>query len=306
MLNLGLIHPTPPYDFARTIRASLYGSVLNIVRDGVYRRAYHLGDQVALIEVTSVGTVGAPALEVRLLAASGAVDGEAVLRLLRRTFSTDSDLRPFYQRAQADPVLWRIVEPQIGAHELQTETMFEALSLTVIEQQISLSAARRGEAWLVEWGGEAIEHEGEKFYTFPRPARLAAANVGDLTPLKITFKRMQVLIDIARQQSSGQFDLETLRAVPPEEAYRRLIALKGIGHWTVAWTLTRGLGKFTYVGSADVALRAAVNRHYYGKEGQASRELTDETFAQYGEFAGLAAFYTLTGWAEMRYGSATP
>jgi DNA-3-methyladenine glycosylase II len=314
MVNLGLIHPLPPYDFARTIRASQYGSVLNVVREGVYRRAYHVAGQVALVELTGVGRVEAPAIAVKLLASGGpaqdstaaqdsATLGEAILQLLRRTFSAEADLTPFYRHAQTDPILWNIVAPQIGIHELQTPSLFEALALTIIEQQISLSAARRGERWLVGWGGDSITYGGETYYTFPSPARIAAASVEELAPLKITFKRIKIIMDVARQQTSGAVDLEMLRQGTVEDAYRWLINLKGVGHWTAAWTLTRGLGKFTYVGSADVALQAAVNRHYHGKEGRASRELTDETFARYGEFAGLAAFYTLMGWAEMRYGS---
>jgi DNA-3-methyladenine glycosylase II len=168
--------------------------------------------------------------------------------------------------------------------------------VTIIEQQIALAAAQRGERWLVGWAGDCIEYKGEHFYTFPRRERLAAATVDDLTPLKITFIRMARLIDLALT-----FDPEPLRALPHEAAYRALVALKGVGHWTAAWTLMRGANQPVYVGSADVALRAAVNHYWHGAKGRADTAATDALFARFGAFGGLAAFTTLMRWALDRY-----
>jgi 3-methyladenine DNA glycosylase/8-oxoguanine DNA glycosylase len=108
---------------------------------------------------------------------------------------------------------------------------------------------------------------------------------------------MQRLIDAARLAET----LEALRDQPTEIAYTGLMGLKGVGHWTAAWTLIRAQGQYHYVGSADVALRAAVNFYYHGLSGRADRALTDQTFAQYGAFDGLAAYYTLMRWAFERY-----
>ena len=56
-----------------------------------------------------------------------------------------------------------------------------------------------------------------------------------------------------------------------------------------------------HVGVADVALRAAVNRYYFGLPGRADVALVDRTFAQYGAFSGIAAYYTLMRWAAEKY-----
>ena len=118
-----------------------------------------------------------------------------------------------------------------------------------------------------------------------------------MTPLKITFARMQRLIDVARAAES----LEALRDQPTETAYQALVGLKGVGHWTASWTLIRAQGHYAYVGAADVALRAAVNHYYFGERGRAAVPLVDETFARYGAYSGVAAFYTLMRWAAERY-----
>ena len=289
--------PLPPYDFARTIEASRSLFIMSVIRDGAYRRVLRVGATLALVEVTNHGTVAAPVIEARLLAASGALDEAALWAKVKRVLNLGADLKPFYAVAQRDPVLAQTVQALYGLHSLQADSLFEALALTIIEQQIALKMAQAAERWLLTWGGESIVYDGEVYYAFPRPEQIAAATVADLTPLKITFMRMQRLIDLARAAEQ----LEALRDQPAEVAYAGLMNFKGVGHWTAAWTLIRAQGQYPYVGASDVALRAAVNAYYFGLPGRAAVPLVDQTFAQYGEFAGTAAYYTLVRWAAERY-----
>lgn len=286
-------YPLPPYDFALTIHAGHGLFIMGEIREGAYRRLLRVGEALALVEVRSVGTVSEPALDARLLAARGAVDETALWAKTRRILNLGADLAPFYALAEHDPVLSQTVTRLYGLHSFQADSLFEALSLTMIEQQIALKMAQTAERWLLAWGGESIDYEGETYYAFPRPERIAAATVDDLTPLKITFARMQRLIDVAQMAES----LETLRDQPTEILYERLVSLKGVGHWTAAWTLIRAQGRYPYVGAADVALRAAVNAYWFGLPGRADVALVDRTLAQYGAYSGLAAYYTLMRWA---------
>lgn len=293
--------PTPPYDFARTIRAARYTYTLGVVHGDAYRRLLHVGDGLALVEVSSAGTVEQPQLEARVLASMGQVDEAALAHAVCRLMNVDADLTPFYAAAQAHEALRETVALHYGLHALLADTMFEAVALTVIEQQIALLTAQKAERWLAQTYGDSLTYEGETYYSFPTAARIASLTVDDLTPLKITFRRMQVLIDLARLAVTGVLDLEGLREGTPADAYRALMAIKGIGHWTSSWSITRGLGAFAYVGSSDVALQAAVNRYFYNLPGRASPALVDETFARFGAFAGAAAFYILLRWANERY-----
>ncbi len=299
---IGTLKPTPPFDFDKTLDAvSRLPLVMDIPRGGEYWRALHVGEQVALVRVCSHRTVNDPRLDVHLVAASGPVDAEVILAKLRHLLSTDEDLNPFYTCAREDAALWETVEPLQGLRFIRAESVFEGLMVTIIEQQIALTAAQRAERWLVEWAGNCIVHDGAAYYAFPRPSRIAAAQVADLIPLKITFRRMQLLIDLAQQTVSGQFDPEALRETTPQIAFDSLIRLRGIGRWTAAWTLTRGLSGHYAVGYNDVALQAAVNRYFYGQPGRAASQVVSETFEPYGEYASLAAFYTLMRWVFERY-----
>lgn len=172
---------------------------------------------------------------------------------------------------------------------------------TIIEQQIAWVAAQRAQRWLVEWGGHHAVYNGRTHYAFPTPKQIAAAEIEDLTPLKITFRRMGVMIGVARQIVSGNLQLENLRDLPAEVGYKHLVDLKGIGHWTAAWTLQRAQGPHNYIGHNDVALQAAVNHYFYGSVGRIPGEQVIHTFERYGEFAGLAAHYTILRWVLDRY-----
>jgi DNA-3-methyladenine glycosylase II len=299
---IGSLKPIPPYDFDRMLDAiGRFQAVTDIAHGGDYWRALWVGGQIALVQVCRPGTVSAHRLDVHLAAATGSVDTDTILARLRHILSTDEDLNPFYAVASEDPVLWETVEPLQGLRLMRAESMFEGLMTTVIEQQIALTAAVRAERWLVEWAGNQIKHAGETYYAFPIPSQIGAARVTDLIPLKITFRRMQLLIELAHQVASGQLDLEALSHVHPRDAHERLIGLRGIGDWTAAWTLSRGLSGYYAVGYNDVALQAAVNRYFYGQQGRATAEVVSQTFERYGAYGGLAAYYTLMRWVFDRY-----
>ncbi|MDX2140004.1 MAG: hypothetical protein SF123_18100 [Chloroflexota bacterium] len=295
------VQPLPPYDFTLTAQASRSYCIAHQWHDEALWRVLRIGGGLALARVTSSGTTDAPSLHAEIVATSGAVDEVGTAASLRHWLALDSDMRPFYAAVQGDAPMMETVARLRGLHILRTDTLFEALMVTIIEQQIALSAAQKAERWLLHTYGERIHHDGHDYYAFPTAETIASLSIEAMTPLKITFIRMRRMIAIAQAIADGRLDLEALRHQPPEISYRALVALNGIGHWTAAWTMIRALGVFLYVGSADVALRAAVNHYWRGERGRASRDDTDTHFATYGTYAGLASVYTLMRWAFDRY-----
>jgi DNA-3-methyladenine glycosylase II len=294
--------PAAPYAFPLTLQVMGYSSVLDITHDSAYWRALNLPGGPRLAKVVSMGTTDAPQLEVYFLADSASpADMQGARVKLRRMLSIDKDNTPFYRFAQSDRALWPLIDSLRGLRNILAESLFEALALTIIEQQITLAAAQKGERWLVERCGQYVVHEGRRYYTFPQPAAIAEMTPDELKPLKITNRRSALLIEVARQQSIGEIDLEALRDIPPQQAYDELMRIKGVGHWTATWTLIRATGHHGYVFHNDVALQAAVNFYYFGLKGRASPQVVDEVFARYGDYAGLAAYYVITRWALERY-----
>jgi DNA-3-methyladenine glycosylase II len=298
-----MLHPIPPYNFdlVLDLLARYAYPTVDVVHDGAYWRVVSVDDALALICVRSRGTLHAPALEVSLAAAVGEVENLPLLEAAGHILGVTTDPNGFYTFAKSDGDLWEIIGPLVGLRWLRTASVFEALMTTIIEQQISWVSAQRAQRWLVEWGGNRVDYNGSTHYAFPTPQQLASAAVDDLVPLKITFKRMRVMLDIANSVISGELDLEALRHMPVDEAYKVLTGIKGVGHWTAAWTLQRVRGEHNYVGHNDVALQAAVNHYFYGGTGRIPAEQVLECFGRYGDFAGMVAHYTIIRWVLDRY-----
>jgi len=303
MRHLITLHPKPPYHFPLLLNflTRFAHPTLNVVHDDALWRVVKAGDGLALLRVMGSGNVYAPQLDVDVAISGGDIDDAALVESITHVLPPEEDYGAFYDVAQLDAGLWAVVEPLIGLPELRTASVFEALMETIIEQQISWVTAQKAQRWLVEWVGNKLEYAGQTYYAFPTPAQMAALTVDDLKPLKITFKRMALMVDLAGQVTSGQLDLEGLRDVPPAEAYKRLLSIKGIGHWTAAVTLERAFGHTDWVAYNDVVLQAATNRYLLGGSGRIPPELVAQTFAQYGDHAGLAARYTMFRWVFEQY-----
>ncbi|MBZ0290264.1 MAG: hypothetical protein K8I30_21750 [Anaerolineae bacterium] len=303
MTHLTTLYPKAPYNFPLLldVLSRFAHPTLDIVRDGSYWRAIRSGDGLALLRVTNAGTVESPALDVELAARNGIIDTSVVVDQLAHILHVDAGRNDFVALAQRDAPLWAVVEPLIGLPEWRTATIFEALMQTIIEQQIAWTTAQKAQRWLVEWAGDCIVQADTAYYAFPTPARIAAASVEDLKPLKITFKRMALMVDLAAQVVSDELDLESFADYTPDEAYRHLLSIKGIGHWTAAVTLERAFGHKDWVAYNDVVLQAATNRYFLGGSGRIPPQLVTDIFTRYGVFAGIAAHYTMIRWVLDQY-----
>lgn len=295
------LSPHPPYDFDKLLdllRRYAYPT-LDRVHGAAYRRVFRVEDQLALVEVISEGTVEKPLLRAHILARTGDFQESLLREKIRHVLAIESpDRAAFFRMAQRHDTLHAVVGSLYGLPLLHTEDSFEALVITLIEQQIAWKAALRAQRWLVEWAGQTIEYGGETYYGFPTPRQLADSSVDDLKLLKITFRRMEFLIQIAQKIAGGDLNLAGLSA---QEAYQTLLKIKGIGHWTAAVTLSRAFGFRQHLAHNDAALQAAVNRYFYGQTGRASPQALIDAFSPYDGFAGDAALYTLLRWVFDEY-----
>jgi DNA-3-methyladenine glycosylase II len=303
MTHLTTLYPKPPYNFPLLldVLSRFAHPTMDVVGEGAYWRVLRSNGVLALLRVTSRGLTDAPILDVDLMAQSGDIDTPKVVADLQHILCIDAGRSDFVAVAKADERLWHVVAPLVGLPEWRTISLYEALMQTIIEQQIAWTTAQKAQRWLVEWAGECITHNNTAYYTFPSPERLATASVDDLKPLKITFKRMALMIDMARQITGGDLDLEALAGQTPDAAYKNLLAIKGIGHWTAAVSLERAFGHKAWIAYNDVVLQAATNRYFLGGVGRIPPQQVIDTLTPYGIHAGLAAHYTMIRWVIDQY-----
>ncbi|MCI0437735.1 MAG: hypothetical protein L0177_01230, partial [Chloroflexi bacterium] len=251
--------PEPPYDFDLTANYTVYNRGrygADIFEDGKLRRLLGLGDTLALATMRSVGTVDAPRLEVELVGHQ--LDDSTVERargLLAWMLGADDDLTPFYGMALADPHLSPLAKALRGLHIPRTTSVYEALVLAILGQQISTHVARILRTLLIETYGLSAEIGGTRYFAFPRPETLVEAGVDGLRAIKFSQRKAEYVVGIASMVASGELALDELRGKSPDDVVRTLTAIRGVGPWTAHWLMIRSLGHTDGFPHGDLALQ---------------------------------------------------
>src|SRR6185369_11204968 len=76
----------------------------------------------------------------------------------------------------------------------------------------------------------------------PTPTAVAALSPKDLAPLQFSARKAEYVIDTAQAVASGRLDLEALRMMSATRAERTLLAIRGLGPWSVNYLMMRSLG----------------------------------------------------------------
>jgi DNA-3-methyladenine glycosylase II len=204
-------------------------------------------------------------VQATLAAAAGPIVLEALREQVADWLAVDGDRATLSSALAADERLSAALRPVAGLPLLRTPTALEALVNTVIEQHIAWRMALKAQRWLVTWHNVALSAQEHTFYAYPSPEHLAAARPEDLLPLKITRRRVQVILHLARLCAAGELAAGALRQADEAAAYARLCALPGIGHWSAAVALLRLRGAGSFIPHTDVALQAAAARYVFGR-----------------------------------------
>lgn len=251
---------TPPYDFELTAASatSFRGHyATEIFQDGIYRRLLDLGDNhLCLASVCSSGTVDSPRLQVEL---TGTALDENIVTEARRQVSwilgTDQDLAPFYCMARQDPMLAVLTREMRGLHLTHTMSVYEALVLIILGQQVHARVARLLCNLLIQTFGPSAEAAGVTYHVFPPPGALLAAGMVGLRSIKFSARKAEYILDIAGRVASGELDLEGLRTCSDEDVIHMLTSIRGVGVWTAQWLLIHALGRPDGFPHNDLALQ---------------------------------------------------
>lgn len=227
----------PPFDWPRMLaffagRRSL--GVEAVIGDRYVRNLEWQGDAGTL----SVGLAASgDALEASF---DGALSrhADALLPMLERVFDLRAEPARIDPALSADPWLASLVSVRPGLRVPGAVSAFELLVRTVVGQQVSVKAATTIVGRLVQRAGERVDGAVDEAlaWRFPTPAALAAAN---LDRIGMPGKRVATLQNLAGAIHRGELrmdgegaDLGALR--------RQLLAMPGIGPWTVEYIAMRG------------------------------------------------------------------
>lgn len=216
-------------------------------------------------------------------------------RMLLRMIGLNSDSTAFEARGKRDAAIRRLTATQPGLRIPLTPTTFEALAWAIIGQQINLAFATALRRDLIELaGGQVPGTSGMRLH--PDAATIAGLDPGDLTSRRFSRSKAAYLIDAAKLVAGGALDLAALADGSARQAETQLLALRGLGPWTVNYVMLRGFGFADAVPVGDSALATALQRFH----GQETRPDAKETATLMARFAPHRSLATCHFWASLK------
>jgi DNA-3-methyladenine glycosylase II len=294
-----IIRPRAPFDFPATARFLRYTEreAVDTFTNGTYRRAIHLENQLRLLKVESRGTLSRPLLAaiIETDSETTSVATEKAETLVHRIFSTGHDLKKFRVQVAGDSLMSKLEAAHRGLHIARWPELFEALTISILLQQISTAGAITLKRRLVEKFGESLKSATETFYSFPRAERLADARIDDLRALGLSGSKAASIIELAQRIRAGELDASELEREDNESLIARLTQLRGIGRWTAEWALMLHFGRTDVFPAGDLALRGFVVKYYNAGRLMTEREIRELAEMRWGRWAAYAAIYFLAG-----------
>lgn len=223
----------------------------------LWEAAFLLAGKPALLSVEIGARSAACTLVARgRLPARAAVEAHA--KVLRR-LGLAGDPDPFEARVEADAALAPLVAGRRGVRILLVGELFEGLLWSIVGQQIHLGFARTLMRRLVEATSAPV---GNGLYTVPAPEAVAALEPAALLARQFSRRKAEYLLAAARLVASGTLDLEALAAGSATRAERALLAVRGLGPWSVHYLMMRGFGFSDCVPVGDSGLVRGLQRSF--------------------------------------------
>lgn len=289
----GTITATPPFDFAQSLRflggfEPMGGE--QAIADLSLTKGAWIGDQPVVFRIAERGSADAPNLSYTLFSAEplSSADRQAAATHIANFLGLNDDLRPFYAIGQRDAHFAPVIDRLHGYHQVRFPSPFENACWAVLTQHNPIPQAQREKQRLVERFGGTLTVDGIAHPAFPPADRLAAAGPDALRETVGHERRAAYLFAVAT--AFATVDDTWLRNAPWDEVHAWLLAIKGIGAWSAAFVMLRGIGRMERLPSGESRLGEAVARVYHRQQG-----LTDAEIAAlaepYGNYRGYWAHY---------------
>ena len=224
------------------------------IENNIITKVIAIGEMQSLVQISVIDN---QQMVVQFLNGSRPIEKgerEKIATYILEWFDLDNDLTPFYEMANADPLLKIPAQKFYGLRVIGIPDLFEALCWGVLGQQINLAFAYSLKRQFVESFGGSIEWNGKKYWVFPPYERIAQLTPTDLAAIKMTVKKSEYIIGIARLMANGDLSKEQLKKMDFKEAEKSLIKIRGIGPWTANYVLMRCLRFQTAFPIDDVGL----------------------------------------------------
>ena len=243
-----------PYRLDLTVSA-LRRMATNVVdvytADGRYLRAFQGAADPVVVEVTQPRP---DALAVTVTGGPG--DTDRAVANVRRMLGTERDITSFHRRAGGIPWLAPLARRMRGLRPPRYPELFESFASAIVFQQLSLHAASAIMHRLVIETGTPVDHGGVPLAIFPSAAAFLEADEARLRSTGLSAAKRATLRRVAEAIVAGAISETLLDERSSTEAGSLLRGIKGIGPWTAALILIRGLGRLDVFPGNDSSVTA--------------------------------------------------
>jgi len=289
-----MIAALPPFSFDLGAEIFTNGDrQIRTYEKGRFQQIIRANGKLILATVESAGTVDKPKLcaELRSDRELTQEDKKKAEEAISVLFNLNFDLAPFYEQVKTDKVMACLTQKLRGLKSPTTQTVFEALVDSIVEQQISLKVANGMEKKLIKKFGDALGLEGEVYYAYPTPQKLASASSEALRQCGLSFRKAEYIKSVSTLIMEGKLDLEKLKNYDSDdEIIRELDRVRGVGVWTAELTMLRGMQRLEALPADDLGLRRTIS-HYYCNGKMITPAEARQIAKGWGKWKGLAAYY---------------
>lgn len=153
---------------------------------------------------------------------------------------------------QNDPILATI----IAAHPLPSlaphTDYYHALVSSIISQQLSVKAAATIKQRFLALFGDR----------FPTPEEILEKDTEDLRQVGLSYRKVEYIKDLALHILDGKIVFDEFDRLTNEEIIKELVAVKGIGEWTVHMFLMFCMGRLDVLPTGDLGIRNGMLKFY--------------------------------------------
>jgi 3-methyladenine DNA glycosylase/8-oxoguanine DNA glycosylase len=266
--------PRGPYSLSLSARSA--SDATRTFRDGVFTQVLDVDGRIEVARARQGpnGTV--------TIVAESAAGAER----LRWILALDEDHSDFLRSVRNDPLLGVASLELRGLRPIRVATVAQALLRAFCGQLIEAKVARRLEQTIIR---KLCAAGPDRLHVAPTTSDLGAVAPMQLRASGLHTRRAAALVRLCRS-----IDLERLHAQPTGTIARRLERERGLGPWSIGVVCLEGLGRMDYGLVGDLGLvkllKAMRGRRVEGWE-------TAELLEPYGEWAGIASMYLLSGFA---------
>jgi AraC family transcriptional regulator of adaptative response / DNA-3-methyladenine glycosylase II len=246
-----------------------------------YETASDLDGVPALVRVQFGGASAAVSIEAR--APVAAAQAIAAHRQVSGMLGLDQDAAAFSRLARRLG-LARLVAGRPGLRLSQTPGVMDGLLWCIIGQQINLAFACVLKRRLVENLGTRLPGG---LFSLPSADAIARLDPSDLRRWQYSRQKAAYLIGAARLVAEGELDLAALASMSATRAERTLLAVRGLGPWSVNYLMMRSLGFADCVPIGDTGVTSGL-RSLFRLEERPDADATRRLMAVFSPHRSLA------------------